>query len=637
MFQHSTLVVVLALSGFAGSTSPAIDLTAPHPRVMEQTVSGTGRLAQHPAGAPGTRSEGVTLKDLDIVVPPVGSSAGVAASHAPFPTQADAGVVVADQLVAPKRVESEVVSVAGFQTLGVTWPENAKIGTLGGQVRTRTHGTWSGWTDLTPSDNGPDAGTPDAARAVRGGTDPISIGHADAVQLAFTPGAQGGPKGLSLALVGSSDHPGSSALAGSTAGGKALIETAAISAAVAPVAVGPTVITRAQWAAPAQACKPDVAKALVGAVVHHTADSNSYSTVAQAMQQIRNDAAYHITGRGWCDIGYNFIVDKWGNIYEGREGSLTQPVVGAHAAGFNAGTVGVAMLGTFNALPSAATQRSVGQIIGWRLGAYRINPLGSMTYYTTGGGALSRYNDRNVTIPRIVGHRDVGYTACPGNGGWAALPTIRRMAQSAPVGWLDAATSPSVDLISVRGWALDPDTTASIRVHVYVDGKYTAALPAAGARADVGRIYRRGDNHGFNGTVKARGGTHQVCVWAIDLAGGSNPRIGCKTVTVINHAPVGYLDGVSSSEGRILTRGWALDPDTTSPINVHIYVDGRATQSVTANTARPDVGRKYGKGDNHGFNTTVSAVAGRHHVCVYAIDTTGGSNPSIGCKDVTLS
>ena len=149
------------------------------------------------------------------------------------------------------------------------------------------------------------------------------------------------------------------------------------------------------------------------------------------MQAIRNEAIYHISGRGWCDIGYNVIVDKWGNIYEGRAHSLTQPVIGAHAGGFNTGTVGVAMLGTYDAVPSAATQRSVAQIIGWRLGAYGVDPKTPMSYHFAGvPGDGQRYHNVNVTLPRVSGHRAVWLTTCPGNGGYAALPYIRALASS---------------------------------------------------------------------------------------------------------------------------------------------------------------------------------------------------------------
>jgi len=135
-------------------------------------------------------------------------------------------------------------------------------------------------------------------------------------------------------------------------------------------------------------------------------------------------------------------------------------------------------------------------------------------------------------------------------------------------------------------------------------------MTAAASRPDVGRTYRRGDNHGFSGTVGAANGTHQVCVYAIDSAGGTNARIGCATVNVTNRLPIGSLDAVTSSEGRILASGWALDPDTSSPITVHVYVDGKAVRALTADTSRPDVGRLFGKGDSHGFSGTADALAG---------------------------
>jgi hypothetical protein len=207
----------------------------------------------------------------------------------------------------------------------------------------------------------------------------------------------------------------------------------------------------------------------------------------------------------------------------------------------------------------------------------------------------------------------------------------------APVGSLDSATSPTPGLITVRGWALDPDTTASIDVHVYVDGRATAALIAATSRPDVGRLYGKGNNHGFSGTVDAANGAHQVCVYAMDSSGGGNPRIGCRSVSVTNRVPIGELDAVASSQGHIVVGGWALDPDTTSPIAVHVYVDGKAVQAFMANASRPDIGRIYGKGDNHGFNGTVSALPGTRQVCMYAIDATAGSNPRIGCKNLVVA
>ena len=298
MFLQFALVVVLALSGLASHASQVRDSSVPQDRVVGHRVSGanvvtTALTAASGAAASGAaasgasasgasasdaRPDGGSLKDLDIVVPPLKPSGAVANPRVPLKTQAASGVVVADQLVTPKRVESQVVSTAGFQTLGMTWPEKAKVGDLGGQVRTRTSGKWSTWVALDPSDNAPDAGTPDAARAVRGGTDPVSIGHADAVQLSFTATAKGGPAGLSLALIGSAERPASDSVVASTAlgttavgttalgttalgttsGGAAVVQTAISPRAAAVLAALPRPAhhTRAQWGAPAQACTP---------------------------------------------------------------------------------------------------------------------------------------------------------------------------------------------------------------------------------------------------------------------------------------------------------------------------------------------------------------------------------------------
>jgi hypothetical protein len=208
------------------------------------------------------------------------------------------------------------------------------------------------------------------------------------------------------------------------------------------------------------------------------------------------------------------------------------------------------------------------------------------------------------------------------------------VSNQAPIGALDSVTS-GMDTFTVRGWALDPNTTSSIRVHVYVDGRATLSLAANGLRPDVGRIFAKGNNHGFTGTIKASAGAHQVCVYAIDSWGGTNPRVRCATVDV-NATAIGALDSAVASPGKITVRGWALDPNTTSSIRVHVYVDGRATLSLAATGPRPDVGRIFGKGDSHGFAGTVNATAGLRQVCVYAIDSAGGTNPRIGCKNVTV-
>jgi hypothetical protein len=421
------LAFVLAVVGLATSSPSTISTAHNSGPVPSVVASLTGTPAPAATGSNGAGS----VTERDVVVPPVAPGGDVVQTPVERAAQAAEGAIVTDRMVATGRVASQVVETGKFQTVGLTWPSDTGVASLGAEVRTRAEGQWSDWVPLDTSDAAPDAGSADARRAVRDGTDSVWVGDSDAVQLSFTATKEGGPAGLSLALIGSPDLPAlpTGGVAGPAMGSSPVRLAPQASAPLSGSSVlVPHVITRAEWGASAPVCTPDVATTLVGAVLHHTAGPNTYSTVAEAEQQIRNDQRYHIQSRGWCDLGYNFVVDKWGNIYEGRANSMTEPVIGVHAGGFNTGTVGIAMLGTYSDVnPSAATREAVAEVIGWRLGAYGVNPQGMMTY-TTGVGENSRFLNQTVALPRVFGHRDVAYTACPGNAGYAALGWIRARA-----------------------------------------------------------------------------------------------------------------------------------------------------------------------------------------------------------------
>src|SRR5665648_1097497 len=428
------LVVSALLSGAgpaaAAVDGPSRDVPASTP-VAQGPVRAPSSAVPSEAASSETAGDGEgTLVEMPLVVPAVDGGA-VEESSEVRAARVDEDTVLAKDVVDAERVASDVVETDAFQTVGVTWPEDADVATLDPYLRVRSDGEWSEWAEFGQDSEVPDAGTPDAEHATRGGTEPVWVGDADAVQLSFAADDEAGPDGLALVLVGSDEVPlpADDRIVGDMPPAQIDVQTTSFSTgqlAAADPAV--PVISRAEWGARDQVCTPDVASRLVGAVVHHTAGSNNYATVAEAMQQIRNDQRYHIESRGWCDLGYNFVVDKWGNIYEGRARSLTQPVVGVHAGGFNTGTVGVSMLGTYGVAPSAATQQAVAQIIGWRLGSYGVNPVTSMVYHT-GSGENSKFQDQDVSMPRVFGHCDVAYTACPGDGGYAALPAIRTIAE----------------------------------------------------------------------------------------------------------------------------------------------------------------------------------------------------------------
>lgn len=389
-----------------------------------------------------------SLEQVLVVVPPVDETGEPVPTPTPEATDADHEVVAG--IEDAEKVSTPVVETDDFALVGLTWPDEADVSGLDGEIRVRTEDGWSEWMPVEPADGGPDAGTADAASAVRGGSEPIWVENADAVQARFASTAEGGPEELKVELVQPGDDPGS-VVTSATSGG-AVVRTAAYrtssstAAAVLPAATSrPTIVSRAEWGADeslrtynAGCGTPDYSSTLVAAVVHHTATGNAYSSPAEARAVMRSMYAYHVKSRGWCDFGYNFVVDRWGYIYEGRAGGVDRPVKGVHTGGFNTNTVGVSMLGTFDAVgPSAEQISAAGTIIAWRLGAYGRSPQGQVTYQT-GGGENSRYPAGSVvTLPVVFGHRDTAYTACPGNLGYAALPAIRdraaRMTSSTPL------------------------------------------------------------------------------------------------------------------------------------------------------------------------------------------------------------
>ena len=194
--------------------------------------------------------------------------------------------------------------------------------------------------------------------------------------------------------------------------------------------------------------------------------------------------------------------------------------------------------------------------------------------------------------------------------------------------------------IKVGGWTLDPDVKTSINVEVYSDGTRVARLVANGPRPDVAQAYPSfGGAHGFSTTVPLPQGRHTVCVNAINVGEGSpNVALLCR-VMALNYEPRGVVDALRQVPAGVAVSGWAVDPDTSDPIRVHVYIDGKAARSLVADVSRPDVTTRYpSAGTAHGFTTTVGALAGTHQICVYGINVAAGvANPTIGCRTITLN
>ena len=192
------------------------------------------------------------------------------------------------------------------------------------------------------------------------------------------------------------------------------------------VAGSPAIVPRTDWQADEKIvrAKPLYAPSLKLAIVHHTAGTNNY-TPAQSAAIVRGIEVYHVKGNGWNDIGYNFLIDRYGTVYEGRGGGITRNVIGAHSLGFNTGTVGISLIGNFdNATPPPAMQAALVRLLAWRLDVAHIDPS-STVVYTSGGNGKFRAG-KVVTLRAISGHRDTGPTDCPGKYEYALLPQVIR-------------------------------------------------------------------------------------------------------------------------------------------------------------------------------------------------------------------
>ena len=186
----------------------------------------------------------------------------------------------------------------------------------------------------------------------------------------------------------------------------------------------PTIVTRSQWGANESLRKgtPVIAPVKM-AFVHHTAGGNTYSA-DDAPGLVRGIYVYHTTGLGWSDIGYNFLVDRFGTIYEGRAGGMRAGVVGAQVYGFNTGSTGVSVMGTYTSTaPSSATVASLERLLAWKLGIHGLDPQG--TAQMTCGASEKYAAGKKVVFPVIAGHRDANYTSCPGDGLYTRLGQVR--------------------------------------------------------------------------------------------------------------------------------------------------------------------------------------------------------------------
>jgi len=290
----------------------------------------------------------------------------------------------------------------GLAVVGVTWPKNAVTAGDQFQIRTMTNATWSQWQTLsTDQGDGPDPA--EAATAVTG-TSPYVVTGASKFEVRSLTTDPTAPTGATVQVV----DPGTSSADG----------VQPPPGAAAAAGAKPFIFTRAQWGADESLRRsaPSYGQVQLG-FVHHTVSSNSY-TPSQVPAMIRGIYAYHVQAEGWSDIGYNFLIDRFGQTWEGRYGGMDKAVVGAQTLNYNSWSTGVAAIGNFDvaAVPQAMTD-AFKRVFAWKL---------SLSGLPATGTVLAN----NKYFQRISGHRDGFLTACPGRYLYAKLAEIRAGAAS---------------------------------------------------------------------------------------------------------------------------------------------------------------------------------------------------------------
>ncbi|MEU6330579.1 peptidoglycan recognition protein [Streptomyces sp. NPDC047049] len=421
-----TAALALSLAPAAGAHAVAAPAPAPAPRATS-TIELPGSTQSLPVPTPG--------------------------AAAPDTTDRDAATVPA-----PGTLGLPARTVRPFSLLGVVWDDAAAELHGRVQVRTRATGTtrWSGWQDVqVHNDDAPDLGSAERhGGGVRGSTSPLWVGDSDAVQLRITPGssdraAAAVPAGLRLELVDPGRAP--RGLRGTHAdppapvsAGAATAAASAANALLAPlgateipaldqvasladiaaagllspprayVGARPRIVTRAGWGADEDLREKDFiyTRTVRAAFVHHSGSGNDYSC-DEAPAMIRAMYRFHVKSNGWRDIGYNFLIDKCGTVYEGRAGGVAKPVMGAHTLGFNADSTGIAVLGTFtDTEPPRRAIDAIARLAAWKLGLYGVDPRKMTKLKSAGGNRFPK--GAKVPLHVISGHRDGFTTDCPG-------------------------------------------------------------------------------------------------------------------------------------------------------------------------------------------------------------------------------
>ncbi len=385
-----------------------MDLSAPSRRALTLLVSAlVGSLAIASVigvVAIGGEDTARTTRGRSATLSLTQEAGGVRALDVPL---ASLGSVPARRTTDGTVVDTGPIDTETFSMLGVTWQGGAADIT----ARTRSASGWSRWRELAVLSDGPDRRTEEGVAGQRA-TDPTWVGASDGVQVRASSSSA---TDLRLALI---EPDAEATTAYRTAPHRSRSP------------LRPRLHTRSDWGADdrLRSGTRTYNHTIKQVHVHHTVNSNGYAR-ADVPGLIRGMYRYHTQNLGWSDIGYNFLVDRFGRIWVGRKGGARRNVQGAHTLGFNRASIGVAAIGNFDVQqPSHRVIGAYSRIAAWKLDKFDRHPRGHTRVTSTGSDRFSA--GQRVRLPVIDGHRDTNETACPGRYLYERIPFIRRRAES---------------------------------------------------------------------------------------------------------------------------------------------------------------------------------------------------------------
>ncbi len=378
--------------------------------------------------------------------------------------------------------------------LGASWTGTADAIEL--RARTRG-GVWSRWVELHAGDDGPDPRSAEARAAQRAtgsrrvASSPAWVGAADEVQVRGPDGARATRiRVWALNATGTATRRERVATRLRSDAAWVLGEQ---TAAAQPLAPG--IRSRSAWKAAKPATAPWYADDVRGVVIHHTAETNRYAC-SQVPAILRGIQRYHMRANGWNDIGYNFLVDRCGGVWEGRGGGVREPVGGAHTAGFNTSTSGIALMGLHSGTaPTRAAQESLRRLVAWRLDVAHVKPTGQMVL--TAGSSDKFKTGSRVVVRAVSGHRDLFPTSCPGTMEYRLLTKLARDAWATGGAKVANITSTfairapddpydgSVASVSVRAVASHADMRVTLRLERISSGEVLHSFDSTGTLAQT--------------------------------------------------------------------------------------------------------------------------------------------------------